>query len=584
MLMPRAIIYNARFGSKIPNLLLLKGLLLALLLFWGAGFDAGAVEALSIVQQPQNVTMTNGGTASFSVVLSGTPPYAYQWYKGADKIPDATNSVLTIPTVQGGDSGSYSVIASNQAGEVRSDIVTLTVSNVTGGPDILQQPGNQAVNVGDSTVLTVLATGNAPLSYQWQKNGTNILIATGAALVLQDIQLADAGAYSVIVSNSVGTATSAAANLTVFPATNRSLVIYDVQIAGDGKLAARVGIHAIGNENQISFAIIYNTNRLSNPVVFGIFEPTTSVGSGDITILNPFQPPPLILSSAPSKKGGLAHNLPGGTTVQSDTSTNGQVGVTITLPPGETLPVGNQEIIVFNFTPTAETTPADAGIAFAAAPTIKNSNGDTLTVKASVLPNAATGAISTTANPQNGFFTQAFTLVNPSAGDYPGVRVFVQNLPPDTATNIVRLANGLGTNGAPLLGLPYFDFGTIAAGASVTFNVEYYVSNRRTPPVPAYTVFVQPPPVLPLANAFVVSTNATRMTNGLFLAEFKSEGDRTYYVQYNSSLTATNGWKTSLPSMRGTGAFVQWVDTGPPRTESSPTNAPARFYRILTLP
>ena len=487
--------------------------------------------------------------------------------------------MFTIQPLQPGDSGSYSVIVSNSVSNIRSDIVTLTVSNVVGRPEIVQPPGNQAVSVGDSAVLTVLATGNAPLTYQWRKNGTNIVNATGSALVFQNIQLSDAGAYSVFVSNTVGTATSASATLIVNPATDRSITLYDVHVTGDNKIAARVGFHAIGNENQIAFTIVYNTNRLSNPVVFGIFEPTTSVG-GSVSILPP--PPDLVL--APSKKEYLAQNLPGGSAIQSDTSTNGQVGVTITLPPGETLPVGDQEIIVFNFTPVSGATPEQSGLAFSAAPSIKSASGDTLTAKAATAPNAGAGTISTAANPQNGYFTQTFTLSNPSAGDYPGVRIFVQNLPTDTATNIVRLANGLGTNGAPLVGLPYFDFGAIAAGASVTFNVEYYVSNRRTPPSPTYTVFVQPPPDLPLANAFVVATNATRMTNGLFLAEFKSEGGRTYYVQYNSSVTATNGWKTSQPSVRGTGAFVQWVDTGPPRTESHPTNAPARFYRVLVLP
>ncbi len=63
--------------------------------------------------------------------------------------------------------------------------------------------------------FSVVATGNAPLSYQWQKNGTALAGATNTAYNITAVSATDAGSYTVVVSNAVGTATSAAATLTV---------------------------------------------------------------------------------------------------------------------------------------------------------------------------------------------------------------------------------------------------------------------------------------------------------------------------------------------------------------------------------
>lgn len=197
-------------------------------------------------------------------------------------------------------------------------------------------------------------------------------------------------------------------------------------------------------------------------------------------------------------------------------------------------------------------------------------------------PTLGAGAFPDNPDPQTGYFLQVVTLVNPSPTNYPGVRVFVRDLPADLETNIVRVANA---HGITTDNIPYFDFGTVPSGASVDFAVEFYIQNRRNKPAPRYeAITLAAPPVLLLPTAFLVNTNATRMVEGKFFAEFKTEEGRAYYIQYNSSVTATNGWTTSMPPVRGTGSFVQWSDTGPPRTESKPTESPSRFYRVVVLP
>jgi hypothetical protein len=88
-------------------------------------------------------------------------------------------------------------------------------------PAISTQPTDQTVSVGGSATFRVGASGTAPLSYQWRFNGGALLGQTGTSLLLTNVQLDQAGNYSVVVTNQAGTAVSSNAVLTVLgPTTN----------------------------------------------------------------------------------------------------------------------------------------------------------------------------------------------------------------------------------------------------------------------------------------------------------------------------------------------------------------------------
>jgi Immunoglobulin domain len=81
---------------------------------------------------------------------------------------------------------------------------------------IMTQPTSQSVTMGQAATFTVLASGTAPLKYQWQKNGANISGGTNSSYTTPATTAADNGTkFNVVVSNSVGSATSSAATLTV---------------------------------------------------------------------------------------------------------------------------------------------------------------------------------------------------------------------------------------------------------------------------------------------------------------------------------------------------------------------------------
>jgi len=85
-------------------------------------------------------------------------------------------------------------------------------------PVILSQPADVTISAGGDASFTVVATGAPPLGYQWRHEGTNLGSAGGSTLTLTNVQFSDAGRYSVIVSNSLDSAISSNAVLTVNPA------------------------------------------------------------------------------------------------------------------------------------------------------------------------------------------------------------------------------------------------------------------------------------------------------------------------------------------------------------------------------
>ena len=98
-----------------------------------------------------------------------------------------------------------------------------SITVVGASPTLITQPANQTVVEGKTAQFKVVAAGAPTLTYQWRQNGTNLADGgniggtAGATLTLTNVQLTQAASYSVVVSNSVGSATSADAVLTVTP-------------------------------------------------------------------------------------------------------------------------------------------------------------------------------------------------------------------------------------------------------------------------------------------------------------------------------------------------------------------------------
>ncbi|HEX5218114.1 MAG TPA: immunoglobulin domain-containing protein [Verrucomicrobiae bacterium] len=103
-------------------------------------------------------------------------------------------------------------------------------------------PRSATVFVGANVAFNVSATGVGTLAYQWRSNGIPIPGASGSSLSFTNVPRAASADYSVVVSNSLGTATSAPATLAVLPPPS---VVLNVDL-GDGPFGAKTGFAAVG--------------------------------------------------------------------------------------------------------------------------------------------------------------------------------------------------------------------------------------------------------------------------------------------------------------------------------------------------
>ncbi len=166
-----------------------------------------------ITSQPMSQTVCLGAGVSFSVTPSGTGPFTYQWRKGTTDIPGATSNSFALASVTAADAGSYRVVVTGACSSVTSAAATLTISTA---PVITAQPINRTVNAGATVSFSVTASGTAPLTYQWRRNGVNIGGATSRIYTITGVAASQAGSYDVVVSGACSpAATSNSATLTV---------------------------------------------------------------------------------------------------------------------------------------------------------------------------------------------------------------------------------------------------------------------------------------------------------------------------------------------------------------------------------
>ena len=166
-----------------------------------------------VITPPSGQTVGVGYPATVCVVGTGAQPMRHYWRFEGTQIAITTEPQYTLPSVTLSDAGNYSVIMSNAFGKATSAVAVLTV--VT-NPTILKQPEGIRVLDGTNVVFRVEAAGGFPLSYQWQREGTNIPSQTNATLSFLNTQGSMNGNYRAVLSNSYGKATTAVAQLTVF--------------------------------------------------------------------------------------------------------------------------------------------------------------------------------------------------------------------------------------------------------------------------------------------------------------------------------------------------------------------------------
>lgn len=213
--------------------LALMSILTAFVLEPAAALAAGEIV---ITRQPINVSTTSGKTIQFSVGLSNSDTYTYQWYKDSTKVTNGTSRWLTLSNVTRSQAGKYRVRVSKGTLYTYSEFRLLTVdgatssttttttptttvsptpttttttstsTNTTTSITVSRQPKPVTVAVGATFQMSVGADGEGKESfvYQWYKDGQKVTGGATRWLTIRNPTVNESGNYKVQVSNSKG--------------------------------------------------------------------------------------------------------------------------------------------------------------------------------------------------------------------------------------------------------------------------------------------------------------------------------------------------------------------------------------------
>ncbi len=139
--------------------------------------------------------------------------YLWRWQGSSQSrlTRNALTSSLWLPNLQLSNAGLYTLTVTNQYG-IAAPISAVSASVIVVDPPVDQAgPTNSTV-----TFAAIIGLGTAPApGLQWQFNGLNLDGATDASLILTNVQPANAGIYTLVVTNNVDRSVSFSAVLRV---------------------------------------------------------------------------------------------------------------------------------------------------------------------------------------------------------------------------------------------------------------------------------------------------------------------------------------------------------------------------------
>ena len=177
----------------------------------GVRFGPAAI-APAIAAAPQSQTAPQANSATFSVAATGSAPLFYQWYFGSTLLAGATQSSFTTNNISFASGGTYSVVVSNLTTQTATGSAVLTVT--AGAPTISPTPlPSYTETKGDHLAWGPTITGSQPITNYWYFGSTlvqsNVSSGANGSLALTNIQSANNGTYTLVVSNLYGHASSA---------------------------------------------------------------------------------------------------------------------------------------------------------------------------------------------------------------------------------------------------------------------------------------------------------------------------------------------------------------------------------------
>ncbi len=169
-------------------------------------YDAALPAILGLTRTPAD-PVYEGFDVTFRATVSGAGA-TYQWQKGGQDLSSQTASSLELKGVVPGDGGDYRVVV--KAGGQTLTSGTSSFQVVSSAPILSRTPASAVRFLNGSVTFQAAALGSQPMTFAWKRGSDLIPGATSPTLTLTDLQAADAGTYTVVITNPLGTAEAAA--------------------------------------------------------------------------------------------------------------------------------------------------------------------------------------------------------------------------------------------------------------------------------------------------------------------------------------------------------------------------------------
>jgi Immunoglobulin domain/Immunoglobulin I-set domain len=183
-----------------------------------------------VTVNPTNQTVNAGQTATFSAAASGTPTPTVQWQQSTDggatfsNISGATSTTYSFTPTVAQSGYQYHAVFTNTVSTATTTAATLIVNPAAVAPVITLNPTSQTVNAGQTATFTAAASGTPTPTVQWQQSTgsgapfTDIPGATSTSYTFTTTASQNGYQYRAVLKNTVNSATTTAATLTVNPA------------------------------------------------------------------------------------------------------------------------------------------------------------------------------------------------------------------------------------------------------------------------------------------------------------------------------------------------------------------------------
>ncbi|MBC7941913.1 MAG: hypothetical protein H7Z19_19505 [Chitinophagaceae bacterium] len=369
----------------------------------------------SFTAMPLPMVVVAGAGASFSAVAAGLPTPTLQWRR---RVPggawvDITGA--TGPTYQlsgsnaSHDGTQYQVVATNASGSATSAPATLNVVDQAAAPAIAALSGSLTVVEGGAAVFAATVRGTEPMSFQWRRNGVDVLGANAPILRLDAATQAQAGSYVLHVGNPAGSAQGATQQLGVVAAgtalpTAPSIITQPVAVRVNAGNTATFAVGTGGSGPQayqwrrdnvdiVGATSAFHSIAAASPGDAASYSVVVSNGAGSVTSasvaltvdasVQPTAPTitaqPGAVVVAPGMSATLGVGVQGSGPMSFEwfrdgTRLPGQTQATYTLAAAGALDVGNYQVRVSNG--VGEVTSAVAPVILLGAPAIATQPGN----------------------------------------------------------------------------------------------------------------------------------------------------------------------------------------------------------------